>query len=57
MKKTFNFFASIHFIAAIAFFNPIKAQTCPSWGPYIEGFDMANTGELWYSGSNGRQYL
>ncbi len=49
MKKHLIFFASIHFIAAIAFFNPIKAQTCPSWGPYIEGFDMANTGELWYS--------
>ncbi|WP_027379525.1 DUF3472 domain-containing protein [Chryseobacterium daeguense] len=26
-----------------------NAQTCPSWGPYLEGFNMANTGELWYS--------
>lgn len=49
MKKHLTSFASILFIAAISFFNSINAQTCPSWGPYIEGFDMANSGELWYS--------
>jgi hypothetical protein len=31
--------------------HTVKAQTasCPSWGPYLEGFNMANSGELWYT--------
>ncbi len=36
-------------VAVSSFFNALNAQTCPSWGPYLEGFDMANSGELWYS--------
>lgn len=36
---------------AVTSLQIFKAQTatCPSWGPYLEGFDMANSGELWYS--------
>ena len=49
MEKKFKSCAAIVLIAVSSFFNVSNAQTCPSWGPYIEGFDMANSGELWYS--------
>ncbi|WP_288375715.1 RICIN domain-containing protein [uncultured Chryseobacterium sp.] len=49
MEKKLKSCAAIVLIAASSFFNASNAQTCPSWGPYLEGFDMANSGELWYS--------
>lgn len=38
-------------VTALSISGTFKAQTetCPSWGPYLEGFDMTNSGELWYS--------
>lgn len=49
MEKKIKSCAAMLLMAASSFFNSSHAQTCPSWGPYLEGFDMANSGELWYS--------
>lgn len=50
MKSKFNTLFLLLFLAVCSL-QTMKAQTasCPSWGPYLEGFDMANSGELWYS--------
>jgi|GEM_PF-483484 hypothetical protein len=50
MKIKFKALFLLLFLATI-FSSKIKAQTptCPSWGPYLEGFDLTNSGELWYS--------
>ncbi|SHL10363.1 DUF3472 domain-containing protein [Chryseobacterium polytrichastri] len=50
MKSKFNTLFLLLFLA-VSSLQTMKAQTasCPSWGPYLEGFDMANSGELWYS--------
>ncbi|WP_267403145.1 MULTISPECIES: RICIN domain-containing protein [unclassified Chryseobacterium] len=51
MNKKFKRFASLFALASTALFCTSKAQvkTCPSWGPYISGLEMTNSGELWYS--------
>ncbi|AZA54702.1 DUF3472 domain-containing protein [Chryseobacterium sp. G0201] len=50
MKIKFKTLFLLLFLAVTSL-QIFKAQTatCPSWGPYLEGFDMANSGELWYS--------
>ncbi|WP_449398314.1 hypothetical protein [Chryseobacterium wanjuense] len=51
MKAKFKTYVSLFLMAAFSFLSTIKAQTesCPSCESYLEGFDMANSGELWYS--------
>lgn len=49
MKIKFKTLFLLLFLAVFPQTFNAQTATCPSWGPYLEGFDMANSGELWYS--------